>query len=288
MTPLNTAWLAAAASVAWLAVLFLRWTARSQVPCVNSDAAASLSLAMFWLALPYVRILTSPRGASPAERLEVARGLALSAAWGVVNIVCALGLMAVVADSGPRDPMTRGDLLVLGLHAATQGVLIAAAAAALRDGSVVGGGRLAGGAALMATVYGLCALLLLTELSMSRHRQPGGWISTTIGALRTLSSAQIVYAEIHPDRKFALTLDELLAEGFIPLSFFTSDGRRLGTPYRFTLTGTPDDSGRVVAYQVSAFPELRGSCPSFYTDQEQIIRYTDEARQATATDPVLD
>lgn len=80
-----------------------------------------------------------------------------------------------------------------------------------------------------------------------------------------------------PDRKHAALIDEVLASGSAGGYTFT---------YRPT-RGTR--SGGVQGYQIWASPQRQSSPPlrSFYSDETGVVRYTNEARPASESDPPI-
>jgi hypothetical protein len=107
----------------------------------------------------------------------------------------------------------------------------------------------------------------------------------TVESLRALNYAQMEYEQTHPDSGYAPTLAELRAETLIDEILATGTAHE----YEFALTsGARESSGRILTYTVLAEPSFHfARCPSLFTDETGVIRFTRERRQATATDPPL-
>lgn len=105
--------------------------------------------------------------------------------------------------------------------------------------------------------------------------------------LRTISAAQLVYAQTHPDKGFASSLAELgPAPGDELIDSVLASGRKSG--YAFTLNAAPPEaSGRIIHYTLVARPETYGKgSPSFFTDETGVEHITVENRAATVNDPL--
>lgn len=107
--------------------------------------------------------------------------------------------------------------------------------------------------------------------------------------LRTLNVAQGTYWGGDQTRGFARTLEELGPKGAQLLDANQVSGQTDG--YRFRLI--PDKTLRkdefIKHYQIIAYPSPRLSRQqrSYFSDETDIIRFTDENRKATSADPTL-
>ena len=106
-----------------------------------------------------------------------------------------------------------------------------------------------------------------------------------VESLRSLNYAQMEYEQSHPESGYAPTLADLRAETLIDESLATGTAHEYG----FALTsGARQSSGRILTYTVLAEPSFHfAHCPSFFTDETGVIRFTRENRAATATDSPL-
>jgi len=106
-----------------------------------------------------------------------------------------------------------------------------------------------------------------------------------VDSLRALNYAQMEYEQTHPESGYAPTLAELRAETLIDEVLATGTAHEYG----FALTSGPRQSaGRIVAYTVLAEPSFHfARCPSFFTDETGVIRFTRENRAATVADSPL-
>jgi hypothetical protein len=113
--------------------------------------------------------------------------------------------------------------------------------------------------------------------------------ASSVGALRTINTAQAYYAQTHPDKGFASSLVELgpePARGLI--SPVLASGRKSG--YVFVLTpASPDAHGRITHYTVIARPQRYGKegKHSFLMNESGLLHSTTEDRTPTAQDPAL-
>jgi hypothetical protein len=104
-----------------------------------------------------------------------------------------------------------------------------------------------------------------------------------VDSLRAINYAQSEYEQTHPDTGYASSLFELREAGMISEALASG----VGGAYKFSLTaGAAHSSGRVLTYGAAAAPAFRsrGSCPSYFTDETGVIRFTRDDRAATAAD----
>jgi hypothetical protein len=121
------------------------------------------------------------------------------------------------------------------------------------------------------------------------HKELPHYESSAVGSVRTINTAQIEYARIHPDKGFASSLAELGPKpGDALIDEFLAKGRR----YRYVILLTaapPDPSGHITQYTVTARPQKYGKYGTrcFFSDESGVIRFTAEDRAPTAQDPAL-
>ena len=113
--------------------------------------------------------------------------------------------------------------------------------------------------------------------------------ASSIGAMRTICTAQSGYAEKHPEKGFAAVLSDLgPPPGVDFIDQQLASGTRSG--YTFTLAAAPRDSrGRIAQYTVIARPLTFGASGSrsLFVDASGVIRFTTEDRAPTAQDRPL-
>lgn len=113
--------------------------------------------------------------------------------------------------------------------------------------------------------------------------------ASAVGSLRTIANAQDHFSEQHPDKGFASSLAELrpsVVDGQIDKAL--TSGTKNG--YIFTLTPGPrDSSGRITKYTVTATPQTfnKAGTRSFFLDETGVVRWTNENRASSASDPAL-
>jgi hypothetical protein len=111
---------------------------------------------------------------------------------------------------------------------------------------------------------------------------------SAVSALRTINTAQSVYAEEHPDRGFAPSLRDLgPAPGAELVDEVLASG--LKSRYIITMLPGPRSDGRIKNYTVIARPQRFGKdeTRSFFTDESGALHATPENRAPTIQDPVL-
>jgi hypothetical protein len=274
--------MAAGISLVLLALQVCRFAAWSMDPCTPRGMVGWV-WPMFALVPPYVWISLRLRG--HADPKIIGRALSVAMWWGVVNFVVAV--IVIASNTGLRrspEVMTSGDLLGWFAYAGIQGILaISAGRAAWTMPGAESIWRLLFGSTVRVGLYLLVLLLIALVPQPMIGRQPSEE-ARAIGQLRMLGSGQQAYESLHPERGYAATVEELMAENFI------SPGAMVSTRwYRFTLTaGAQDLSGRISSYQAWATRlEPRHMCRSYFTDESGIIRVTKEDRPATAADRAL-
>ncbi len=119
--------------------------------------------------------------------------------------------------------------------------------------------------------------------------------SAAVGALRTINTAEAVYANTY-NAGYSPTLKVLgpppkggqpsaTAADLVDNSL--TGGKKHG--YTFTYkAGPPDSMGHIDTYAVTARPiRWRRGLKNFYTDQTGVIRWTLNSRQANTLDPAI-
>lgn len=139
-------------------------------------------------------------------------------------------------------------------------------------------------------VFATFAILVLAAAMYSQFREPRPHNeASAVGGLRTINTAQKIYASNHPAKGFASSLRELgPSPGAQLIDALFASGEKSG--YLFIVYPTAADSaGRVVKYEVTARPKkfTKNSSYSFFTDETDAIHCTKENRAASAADPPL-
>jgi hypothetical protein len=133
----------------------------------------------------------------------------------------------------------------------------------------------------------LLTLVLLPRFLLRVNRAPPE--ASAVASLRTINTAQLVYAQQHPDKGFASSLIELgPSSGADLIDATLANGKKSG--YVITMyAGSADPQGRMTRYTVIARPEHFGKdgMRSFLTDESGIFHMTSEERVPTRQDPLL-
>ena len=118
--------------------------------------------------------------------------------------------------------------------------------------------------------------------------------SSAVGTLHTVDLGETTYTSVCAAQGYSATLDEMHTGAICPsgqglIDNSISVGVKSG--YQFTYTpGAPDPRGIVVTYGNVAVPTNVGTTGQrgFYSDQSQVIRYTDDGSAPTvANSPLL-
>ena len=108
--------------------------------------------------------------------------------------------------------------------------------------------------------------------------------TAAVESLRALNYAQTEYEQTHPESGYAPTLGDLRSAELIDEALTTGTSHE----YQYALAPGPESSGRILTYSVVARPSFRfSSCPSLFTDDSGVIRFTRENRAATVADSPL-
>ena len=132
---------------------------------------------------------------------------------------------------------------------------------------------------LALALLGLAAAVVIL---IPRSRRIG---TASVDPLRTIWTAQVVYAQTHPDKGFASSLAELgPSPGAELIDSVLASGRKSG--YVFTLSAAPPEANRrVMHYTLAARPEkYEKETRSLFIDESGVERFTTENRAATVND----
>jgi hypothetical protein len=138
-------------------------------------------------------------------------------------------------------------------------------------------------------VAGCIALSFLLATPFLHLEKPASNEASAISALRNINTAQSVYAEEHPKKGFAVSLQEL---GPSPGAELIDEMLASGSKSRYVITmfaAPPDSSGRINKYTLIARPQHFGKdeARSFFTDESGAFHATPENRTPTIQDPIL-
>jgi hypothetical protein len=128
----------------------------------------------------------------------------------------------------------------------------------------------------------LLGLATAAVIFIPKSRRMG---TASVDSLRTIYTAQVVYAQTHPAKGFASSLAELgPSPGAELIDSVLASGRKSG--YVFTLNAVPPEaSGRIMHYTLVARPEkYEKETRSFFMDESGVERFTTENRAATVYD----
>jgi hypothetical protein len=280
--------IAAGASILLLGVVVRQHRVLSGDPC-NYDSHVPLMTGAALAMIPYGRALWKMRSLEgPAD--DILYGLRLSMAWGALALIyggCHSFAAARTMAEARWSRIAFWEMSGWGLFALGQAALVTSAT---RAAHALGGGARArgstraplGDAALCAIgVFAAAALMASPWMRRPAVRFEDG----AVAGIRAINSAQIEYEQTHPENGYAATLFELREAELL------SEALAMGqeNSYRFTLkAGSLEASGRMLTYGLAAEPSLpaRGSCPSFFSDETGVIRFTTEPRPARGGDKV--
>ena len=210
------------------------------------------------LSFPYFRVFWRLRDISDSAKVKNA--LAQSVAWGSFGALGASG--EALALSSEKDWTTA--------------VIVSALAILL---------ILAPRLAVMPLIVVLLAIVIPSSsfIAMENHE------TAAADALRTINRAEAEYAQIHPGKGSAASLEDL---GPPPGAGLIDGDLANGRRYNYTITLSPSPSGasqHMPRYTLSARPQSYGSFGRrrFFTDESGVISYTAEDRAPTRQDRVL-
>jgi hypothetical protein len=257
----------------WIALtnLYERHDYRDLIPLILS--------AILWL--PYLLVLWNLRLAARSDPETVKKGLALGISWGF--FIFALATYPISDRSAWQDP----DWAIAALFCAISMLQITLVITAIKayysmqrnsDDWHILAMRLW----LPAIGISLCVIFLPHLFRPARAANE----ASSIASLRTINTAQTIYAQDHPTEGFAASLKMLgPPPGAALIDAVLASGTKSG--YIITLIATPPgQDGRVTKYTVAARPQRfeRGETRSFFTDQSGNFHYTTEDRAPTAQD----
>ena len=232
------------------------------------------------LSFPYFRVFWRLRDISDSAKVKNA--LAQSVAWGSFGALGASG--EALALSSEKDWTTAvivsalAILLLLLLGSAIRGYY----SMERRRGDVL---ILAPRLAVMPLIVVLLAIVIPSSsfIAMENHE------TAAADALRTINRAEAEYAQIHPGKGSAASLEDL---GPPPGAGLIDGDLANGRRYNYTITLSPSPSGasqHMPRYTLSARPQSYGSFGRrrFFTDESGVISYTAEDRAPTRQDRVL-
>jgi hypothetical protein len=289
VNPLNPSWLRAVRISAFCIslIIFVAVVRMNVSLLTHYDPEDSSAARLRWAFLPsllwfpYFWAFWRLRDITEAGRIKNA--LALAVSWSSLGALC-LPVMAV-ASWTEKAWQTALIMSVLALlHFALFGGAIKIYYSMERER----GDLLILGARFSTIV--LIAVFLATIIPSSSFLDREHMETSAAEALRTVNVAQARYAQTHPDKGFAASLEELgPAPGAGLINVDLAKGRRYNY-YIISLTSAlPDPSGHIRKYTLTARPAPsrdRGR-RSFFSDEASVIHYTAADRSATANDRVL-
>src|SRR5882757_8585497 len=120
---------------------------------------------------------------------------------------------------------------------------------------------------LVLVLLGLAAAVVIF---VPKSRRIG---TASVDSVRTICTAQVAYAQTHPEKGFASSLAELgPSPGAELIDSVLASGRKSG--YVFTLNAAPPEaSGRIIHYTLVARPEkYEKQTRSFFMDESGVKR----------------
>ena len=112
--------------------------------------------------------------------------------------------------------------------------------------------------------------------------------ASAVGSIRTINTCAAAYQSKYPDRGFPPSLTAMGTAGEKCLDGRLAEGRKSGYSFAYT-PGLPNAKGRIESYTLAARPTTYGTTAmdSYFSDESQVIRLTQEQRPASPTDPPL-
>ena len=288
--PVPTGWLWAVRAVPLAA--FVSAAAAVIVMHVREDPTAGLfGVVLFFLLLPYLHILLGlRRGAN-------LRTLAFAGFWGftLTGLTLLFGLPNLLSPTGSTENWWKV-LAITSALLVPNALLVAGAiflslklpAEAGRVGRIVRGVALTG-------MYGFVMIMVSASMPMLFfYSQMNTNQASAAVSVKQLVICAEAYSEENPGLGFPATGELMGPEGFQcvneVLADAITDGGFPKSGYYFQYTpGQPDAEGMISTFEILARPiqfDQTGRI-SFYADESEVIRSTEEDRPATKDDPPL-
>lgn len=249
----------------------------------KSDLLIPLYFAPLWA--PYVWIFL--RVNSQAEDLTRKKALALAIGWGILAFVLFSAVSLFMLSSvGFRSDESTAEVVFGGLALLQFSLIIASTKAyySMKPG--------AGDLRVLLWRLGIAGCILLTFLLATPFLHLEKSVpneASAVASLRSINTAQSEYARVHPDKGFAVSLQDLgPSPGADLIDGVLASGKRSG--YIITMFAAPPDShGRITRYTIVAQPRrfAKDGMRSFLTDESGALHLTPENRTPTIQDPVL-
>jgi hypothetical protein len=249
----------------------------------KSDLLIPLYFAPLWGPYLWIFLRLNSAAESPAKK----KALALGVSWGTMGFLLFGALFLLMI---PSVGFSRNDWeaeAVFGGLALLQLSLIASSIKGYlsmkpepRDGRIL----------LWRLGVASCIVLIFFLATPFIHlEKPASNEASAVSCLRTINTAQSVYAKDHPDKGFAASLRDL---GPSPGAELIDGVLASGVKSRYIITmaaAPPGPDGRIKRYTLIARPQRFGKdeTRSFFTDESGAFHATPENRAPTIQDPVL-
>jgi len=236
-------------------------------------------------------------------RSQRKKGLALAISMGAVILVIAVFVLLAVGGSFPQGSYPR--MVWAGWVGGA--VLMVAAQLAMIIGAIqtynslprepLDGRTLRRSAMTTAVLFLLYLVLAATAIPGTVRSRTSANESSAVGALRTLNTSALTYAESYPKAGFPEKVSALgppaagsqaspAAADLLEAKIACADPSCLKFGYRFTYTLTAQGPpGTAYTYVARPVEYGRTGYRSFFTDQSGVIRFAADDRAATAADP---
>jgi len=283
----QTVWFHAARVIAFCSVfaITIPWyiTIFHEPGMEKSDLLIPLYFAPLWG--PYLWIFL--RLNSAADSRAKKKALALAVSWGMLGFLLFSAVFLLMIPSvGFTSNDWEAELVFGGLALLQLSLTAASIKTYLSMQPEPGDGRIL----LWRLGIASCIVLVFFLATPFFHlEKPASNEASAFSALRSLNTAQSVYAKEHPDKGFAPSLRDL---GPSPGAELIDEVLASGLKSRYTITmvaAPPDSDGRIRRYTLIARPQRFGKdeTRSFFTDQSGAFHITSENRAPTIQDPVL-
>ncbi len=252
------------------------------------------------LGFPYLVIL-----GRLMPRSQRKKGLALAICMGGVMLVIAVFVLLAVSG-GPAEGSYRRMVWAVSVGGAA---LMIAAQAAMIIGAIqtyhslprepLDGRTLRRSATTTAVLFLLYFVFAATGIPGTVRSRTSANESSAVGALRTLNTSALTYAETYPKTGFPEKVSALgppapgsqasaAAADLMEAKIACADPSCLKFGYRFTYTlSAKGPPGTAYTYVARPVEFGRTGYRSFFTDESGVIRFASDDRPATAADPPL-
>lgn len=219
--------------------------------------------------------------------LDERKGTSLLLSWAPLALVFGVVEVIDVLDRFREKEVGLLALLIGLLFPVAQAALVGTVVLAYRRLSPQAGKRSGlGWGILRAAGFAVITFLLAGTALPGMHWDVYEPRRRAVFALRRIHACATAYAASHPEQGFPRGLSALGPKGSGCLGPRLASGEK--DSYRFAYAaGAPDEAGRTRSFSVIARPRIAFRAVRFLLDETRTIRYTDEIRDPTGSDPAI-